>query len=44
MMGLGKLDLCIKFEVASLAAEEILKGKPQISGSYLIQGHIHFFL
>jgi len=42
MMGLGKRKLCTKFEVASSAVAEILKGDPKILGAPLAQGHTYF--
>jgi len=43
MMGLGKPKLCTKFEVASSAVAEILKGDPKILGSSPSPGPHPFF-
>jgi len=42
MMDLGKLKLHTKFEVASFSRCRMLKRNPQILGSYLAHGHIHY--
>jgi len=44
MMGLGKPQLCITFEVAiASAVPEILRGSPKFRGAPLAQNHIQFF-
>jgi len=43
MMGLGKPKLFTKFEVATSAAAEILKGEAQNFGELPVaEGHTHF--
>jgi len=39
MIGLGKLKLCTKFEVAALATTEVSKGSPKFRGDSVAQGH-----
>jgi len=44
MTGLGEPKLRTKFEGATSAVAEILKGTPKFLGAFLAKGYAHFLL